>query len=151
MSVSFVFMTNKVPVKIKLLHPDAKMPFYATEGAAAFDLYSVEEKVIEPGKTELVGTGISMETIDGFCWQLWGRSGLASKGIHPLGGLGDSDYRGEFKAILHNSTNVPFKIGKGERIIQIAIVPVVHAEFEVVEELSETKRGDGGFSSTGMK
>ena len=138
-------------VKFKKLHPDAKMPIYASEDAAAFDLYSVEEKVIGPGVTEKIGTGIALEFENGYGLQFWDRSGLGAKGIHHFAGLGDSDYRGEYRVVLHNSTNAPYKIEKGDRIIQAVIVSVPRAEFEEVSELSETKRGEGGFHSTGKK
>ena len=142
---------QKVKVKIKKIHSDAKIPIYATEGSAAFDLYSVEERVIQPEETAKISTGVCLEIEQGYCWQFWGRSGLEAKGIQRRGGLGDSDYRGEFIVILHNTTKEPYKIEKGDRIVQIAIVPIVQADFDEVAELSETKRGAGGFHSTGKK
>ena len=138
-------------VKFKKLHPDAKVPIYASENAAAFDLYSVEDVEIMPGQTILVKTGLAIEIEHGHCFQFWDRSGLGAKGIHHFAGLGDSDYRGEWKIVLYNSTNAPYKIEKGDRIIQAVIVSVARAEFEEVSELSETKRGEGGFHSTGKK
>ena len=142
---------QKIKVKVKLLHSDAKIPFYGSEGAAGFDLYSIEDKEINPGETIMVGTGIALEIEEGYCWQFWDRSGLAKKGIHHFGGLGDSDYRGEFKVVLHNAGKEVYKIEKGDRIIQIVPAPIVRAEFEQVEELGETIRGHGGFHSTGKK
>lgn len=140
---------EKVPVKLKLIHPDAKMPAYMTDGAAGFDLYSIEDCVIQPGKHSIVGTGIAMEIKEGFCWQLWGRGGLGAKGIGLFAGLIDSDYRGEFKVILYNSTSEPYKVCKGDRIVQVVVVPIAKAEFEIADNLSETKRGEGRFHSTG--
>jgi dUTP pyrophosphatase len=142
---------KEVIVKIKLIHPDAKIPKYGSEEAAGFDLYSVEEKIIPPGKTEMIPTGISLEIEEGYCWQFWDRSGLGAKGIHHFAGLGDSDYRGEFKIILYNSGDKEYKIEKGDRIIQVVPVPIIRAKFEQVEELSQTARGSGGFHSTGKK
>ena len=142
---------QKMKVKVKLLHPDAKMPFYGSEYAAGFDLYSIEQAVIQPGETVVVRTGVSMEIEEGYCWQFWDRSGLGAKGITKFGGLIDSDYRGEFKIVLHNSTSLPYAIEKGDRIIQVVPVPIVRTEFEQVDELSETKRGEGGFHSTGKR
>ena len=140
---------EKIKVKVKLLHPEAKMPFYGSEFAAGFDLYSVEQAVILPGETKIIKSGVSMEIEPGYCWQFWDRSGLGAKGITKFGGLIDSDYRGEFKIILHNSTKEAYTIEKGDRIIQAVPVPIVKTEFELVEELTETKRGEGGFHSTG--
>jgi len=142
---------EKIGVKVKRLHPDAKMPLYGSEQAAGFDLYSVEEKVIPPKSTETIKTGISMEIEPGFCFKFRDRSGFGSRGITHFGGLIDSDYRGEFKIILHNSTSNPYKIEKGDRIIQIVPSPIVKADFQEVDELSETERGDKGFQSSGLK
>ncbi len=141
----------KMKVKFKKLHPDAKTPIHATEHSAGFDLYAVEEKIIEPGKTEMIKTGIALEIENGYGIQFWDRSGLGAKGIHHFAGLLDSDYRGELKVVLHNATKNIYKIEKGDRIIQAVIVPISQAEFEEVSELSETKRGEGGFHSTGKK
>jgi len=142
---------QKVRVKVKLLHEDAKMPVYKTGEAAAMDIYSIEDKVIEPGKYEIIGTGLSMEIEPGYCWQFWTRSGHGAKGVQHFAGLLDSDYRGEFKVILFNSTPEPFKIEKGDRIIQVVPVPIARADLELVDELSESERGEGRFHSTGMK
>lgn len=142
---------ERVKVKIKRLHPDAKIPEYKSEEAAGLDVYSVEEILMVPNETALVPTGIAIETSPGYCWQIWDRSGMGAKGIHRFAGLIDSDYRGEFKIVLHNASNKAYKIEKGDRIAQIVLLPIVHAEFEEVSELAETKRGDGGFHSTGIK
>lgn len=144
-------MMQLVKVKVKLLDPEAKMPFYGSEESAGFDLYSIEQKIMAPGETAILKTGISMEIEKGYCWQFWDRSGLGAKGITCLGGLGDSDYRGEFKVVLHNTTKNMYKVEKGDRIIQVVPVPIVKAVFEQVNELSPTKRGEGGFHSTGKK
>ncbi len=140
-----------INVKVKLLHPEAKMPFYGSEEAAGFDLYALEEKTINPGETLLVRTGVALEIEKGYCWQFWDRSGMGAKGITCLAGLGDSDYRGEFKVVLHNTTKTSYKVEKGDRIVQVVPVPIVKASFEQVEELSPSKRGEGGFHSTGKK
>lgn len=141
----------KLLVKFKKVNPDAQIPVYKSEEAAAFDLYSVEEKTIKINETALISTGISVELPRGYCLQLWDRSGLGVKGIHKFAGLIDSDYRGELKAVLHNSSSAEYKVEKGDRIIQAAIVPVFQAEFKEAKELSDTKRGVGGFHSTGKK
>ena len=138
-------------MKIKRLHPDAKIPIYGSDEAAGFDLHSVEDSVISPGETKVIGTGLAMEISKGFCFQLWGRSGLGAKGINKHAGLIDSDYRGEFRIVLHNTGKELFKVEKGDRIAQVVPVPIVRADFEEVNELGNTRRGEGGFNSTGVK
>lgn len=138
-------------LKIKKLHPDAKIPIFATEHSAAFDLYSVEDYELASGETKQISTGIAMEIPEGKCCQIWDRSGLGSKGIHRFAGLIDSDYRGEFRIVLFNSTESKFKISKGDRIAQGMILDYCKPDLFEADELSETKRGDGAFGSTGMK
>ncbi|MEM4259559.1 MAG: dUTP diphosphatase [Candidatus Pacearchaeota archaeon] len=142
---------TKIPVKIKILHPSAKIPIYGTEHSAGFDIYAIEDIILEPGKQKIVNTGIALEIPEGYCVQFWDRGGMGAKGIHHFAGLIDSDYRGEFKVVLFNSTKEPYKIEKGDRIIQAVILPIVQADFQVSDTLSETKRGDGRFHSTGKK
>ncbi len=140
---------NKIKVKVKFLHPDAKMPIYGSEEAAAFDLYAIQDEIIPAGERKLISSGLSFEIPEGYCYQFWDRSGLGAKGIHHFAGLLDSDYRGEFKVVLFNSTKEDYKITRGDRIVQVVILPIMRAEFEEVLELGESKRGQGGFHSTG--
>lgn len=140
----------KVKVRIKLLHPDARVPTYGSEEAAGFDLYSIEDVTVRAEETKIVRTGVSLEIQEGYCFQVWDRSGTGAKGIHRFAGLGDSDYRGEYKIVLYNSTKKDYEIKKGDRIAQIVPVPIVRAEFEQADELNETLRGAGGFNSTGQ-
>jgi len=142
---------KKVKVKVKKIHPDAKVPFNATEHAAGFDLYSVEEVILQPGETKAIPTGLSIELPEGIVCLFWDRSGMGFKGIHRFAGVIDSDYRGEYKVILFNSTKEPFKIEKGDRIVQAIIQDYHTPEFIEVENLSDTERGEGGFGSSGMK
>ncbi len=139
----------KVRIKVKKLHPDAKIPTIGTEHSAGFDIYSVEDIIIYPGETKSVSSGIAMEIPRGKCCVIWDRSGMGFKGIHRFAGLIDSDYRGEFKIILYNSTKEGFKINKGDRIAQGVIQDYYTPEFEIVEDLTDTSRGEGGFGSTG--
>lgn len=141
---------QKVNVKYKKLHPLAKEPFYGSQESAGFDIYSVEDVEIPPKSLKIIHTGISLEIEEGYCWQVWGRSSFGSKGIDVFGGLGDSDYRGEFKIMLYNSNESVFKISIGDRIAQIVPVPIVRAIFEEKNELSISERGSGGFGSTGV-
>jgi dUTP pyrophosphatase len=139
-------------LKIKKLNEKAIIPAYQSEEAAGFDLHSIEDIVIKVGERKLIGTGLAFEIEKGFEVQIRPRSGLAFKhGITVLNSPGtiDSDYRGEIKVLLVNLGEEDFEIKKGERIAQAVIAPVVQAEFEEVKELSDTKRGSGGFGSTG--
>lgn len=143
-------------VNIKLLDERATPMTYGTEYSAGADLYSLkgETVTIEPGKTVLVHTGIAMEIPEGTVGLIFARSGLATKkGLAPANKVGviDADYRGEIMVALHNHSSVAVSVEGGERIAQIAIVPFIKADFSVVDELSDTVRGTGGFGSTGTK
>jgi dUTP pyrophosphatase len=139
-------------LKVKKLNKDAVIPAYQSEEAAGFDLHSIEDVILKPGERKLIGTGLAFEIEKGYEIQIRPRSGLAFKhGITVLNSPGtvDSDYRGEIKVLLINLGNESFEIKKGERIAQAVVAPVVQAKFEEVEILSNTKRGSGGFGSTG--
>ena len=139
-------------LKIKKLSSDAIIPAYQSELAAGFDLHSVEEYVLKPNERKLIKTGLAFEIEEGYEVQIRPRSGLAFKhGITVLNTPGtiDADYRGEIMVLLINLGENDFEIKKGERIAQAVIAPVIQAEFVEVDELSITKRGKGGFGSTG--
>lgn len=142
-------MVQTVPGKIKLLHVDAKVPTYGDEDAAGCDLYSVEDHEFQPGETYKVSTGIAIEIPRGKVFLLWDRSGMGSKGMEKLAGVIDSNYRGEIKAVLHNTTDQPYKISKGDKIVQGICQDYYRVLWELSEDLSETSRGSGGFGSTG--
>jgi len=140
-------------VRVKLVHPDAKLPEYKTDGAAGADLHSIEDVTIHPGRAILARTGISIELESGFEAQIRPRSGLAvNKGVTVLNSPGtiDSDYRDEIRVLLILLGNIPVTLPAGSRIAQIVVAPVVRSEFQIVDELSTTARGKGGFGSTGM-
>ncbi len=146
-----------IRVKVKRLShaKDIDLPSYATPGSAGFDLRAaVEDKVVlEPGERALIPTGIILEIPEGYEGQVRPRSGLAvNKGVTVLNSPGtiDSDYRGEIKVILINLGKEKVEIKRGDRIAQLVISPVVKADIEEVEDLSETLRGSGGFGSTGI-
>ncbi|MEZ2348128.1 dUTP diphosphatase [Terriglobus sp. RCC_193] len=139
-------------IPTKRLHPDAKLPKYAHEGAwgdLAADLYSVHEATVEPRKTALVATGLSMAFPEEYGALVEDRSGLAVKGITTLAGVIDPGYRGEIKVVLTNVTDVPITLSAGDRIAQLRIVKKLQATFEEVDDLDATHRGEGGFGSTG--
>ncbi len=141
-------------VYIKKLDPRAKTPLYASPAAAGADLCLVADGpvTVEAGETKLLHTGIALEIPEGYVGLVYARSGLASKrGLAPANKVGviDADYRGEVMVALHNHSAVPGTLEAGERIAQLVIAPVLAADFEEVEELSDTARGAGGFGSTG--
>jgi dUTP pyrophosphatase len=147
------------PVQLKVLDPrvgrDFPLPHYATEGAAGLDLRACIDAplTLEPGRAELVPTGISVHIADpGLCAMLLPRSGLGHKQGVVLGnlvGLIDSDYQGPLMVSLWNRGAAPFVVQPGERVAQMVIVPVVQVRFEVVEGFAASARGAGGFGSTG--
>lgn len=141
-------------VKIKKLTDTAKIPTRGSEYAAGYDLYAdiTEAVTIKPHETEKIGTGLSVEIPDGYFGAVFARSGLASKqGLRPSNCVGvcDSDYRGEYIVALHNDSEEERTINPADRIAQLVVVPYLAVEFKEVEELSDTKRGAGGFGSTG--
>lgn len=145
-------------VKI-LLSRGMELPAYATDGSAAVDLRAAIDEgttvQIEPGKRALIPTGIAIspESKDVVA-VVAARSGLAIKsGICLSNGIGviDSDYRGEICVGLHNTSDQPFTVHRGDRIAQMMFMPVLTAKFMQAASLDETARGTGGFGSTGVK
>ena len=162
-------------IKAKRLSDTAKLPTYGSEKAACCDLYcdlrvdkcidlnpaNVDFKHMEysgdcfdrvhiaPHETIKLPTGWAFQPPEGYMLQILQRSGLASKGLIPLGGILDEDYTGEVIVIMLNTTDKYLSINNGDRIAQMAIRPYYQGEFEEVDELDETKRGNGAFGSTG--
>lgn len=130
---------------------DNPLPKYATIGSAGMDLYANESVTLQPFKPTIVKTGISIAVPQGYEAQVRCRSSVARLGLIVANGIGtiDSDYRGEIGVILTNINETPFPIAKGDRIAQLVIAKYERAEWQEVETLSETERGDGGFGSTG--
>ena len=162
-------------IKAKRLSDTAKLPTYGSEKAACCDVYcdlrvdkcidlnpaNVDFKHMEysgdcfdrvhiaPHETIKLPTGWAFQPPEGYMLQILQRSGLSSKGLIPLGGILDEDYTGEVIVIMLNTTDKYLSINNGDRIAQMAIRPYYQGEFEEVDELDETERGDGGFGSTG--
>ncbi|NEO31025.1 MAG: dUTP diphosphatase [Symploca sp. SIO3C6] len=139
-------------LKIKLLNEKAKLPQYAHQGDAGLDLFSTSEVVIQPGESNLISTGISIELPPETEAQIRPRSGLALKHqvtVLNTPGTIDQGYRGEIGVILINHGKSPFKVEIGMKIAQMVIKPVLSVQVQTVEELGETDRGVGGFGSTG--
>ena len=132
--------------------PPLELPRYETEGSAGMDLRADEAFSLAPGERRLVPTGVAVEIPPGHEGSVRPRSGLAIRhgvGMVNAPGTVDSDYRGELQVILVNHGRDPVSFGRGERIAQMVIAPVVRATLELVEALSDTDRGHGGFGSTG--
>lgn len=141
-------------VNIKKLTDTAILPERGSAYAAGYDLFAdiKEDVVIKPHETFLVPTGLAMEIPEGYWGGIFARSGLASKeGLRPANCVGvvDADYRGEVKVALHNDSEVARTIVVGQKVAQMVIVPFLSVEFDLVDELSDTVRGAGGFGSTG--
>ena len=143
-----------VKVLIKKLNQSVQLPSYKTRGASGMDLMAFIEKPInlEPGKSCLVPTGLSVAFSDEYEIQIRPRSGLAAKNhisVLNTPGTIDSDYRGELKIILFNHGNKNFIINNNDRVAQMVFTPIIKMELEEKNELPDTIRGKGGFGSTG--
>ena len=143
-----------VKVLIKRLHPNIKLPEYKTAGASGMDLVAFLKEPInlKPKTSSLVPTGLAIAFSEEYEIQIRPRSGLAAKNnisVLNTPGTIDSDYRGEIKVIIYNHGNNEFVIKNGDRIAQMVLTPIVKIELELVNNLPESVRGDGGFGSTG--
>ena len=145
-----------VKILIKKTNRKVITPKYKTDGSSGVDLSAFLDKevVIKPNSLELIPTGLQVAIPEELEIQIRPRSGLAAKesiGVLNSPGTIDSDYRGELKIILFNHGNKDFIINNGDRIAQMVLVPILKMEFEEVDSLPDTIRGQGGFGSTGKK
>jgi len=143
-------------ILIKRLSKNIPLPKYETDGSSGMDLAAdVQENIeIKPGKSKIIPTGLAVSIPKNFEIQIRPRSGLAAKNqisILNTPGTIDADYRGELKVILINLGNKSFIVEKGLRIAQMVLCPIIKANIKEVEILENTKRGSGGFGSTGVK
>ena len=146
-------------IQLKILDPrlgtEFPLPHYATDGSAGLDMRACVDEALEmaPGETHLIPSGMAIHVEDpGLAAILLPRSGLGHKHGIVLGnlvGLIDSDYQGQVFVSCWNRGDKPFTVEPGERIAQMVIVPVVHADFEIVEDFVASERGVGGFGHTG--
>ena len=141
-------------VRFKKLRENAKVPTRATKNSAGYDLYSTNDKVVYIDSEDTVEfkIGIAVELPDGYFGAVVARSGLSTRrGLRPANcfGVVDSDYRGEVRVFLHNDSSIIQCVEPGERIAQLILIPYQTMEFEEVENLDETERGENGIGSTG--
>ncbi len=139
-------------IYVKLLHPDAECPQFATSGSAGADVRAVEDEKLLPGEVKLIPLGFAVSIPHGSEIQIRPRSGLAIKhSVTVLNSPGtiDSDYRGEVKVILINHGTKLFDVRKGDRVAQLVVHKLPGCIYREVEELQETARGSDGFGSTG--
>lgn len=141
-------------IKIKAMNEHFRIPTVGSKYSAGSDLYAAEpfSIEIESGQSKLIHTGIAVEIPEGYFGAIFARSGLATKqGLAPANKVGviDNDYRGEIMVMLHNHSNKTRTVNPGDRIAQLVIIPYVKAEFQLVNVLNDTDRGESGFGSTG--
>lgn len=134
-----------------MLDEGATLPHRAHPDDAGLDLYSREEQIILPGESAVFDTGVHVELPSGTFGKLESKSGLhINYDIICAGGTLDCGYTGSIRVKLYNMGHKPYMIRKGQKIVQMVIIPCLQPELEVVDELSETERGSDGFGSTGM-
>lgn len=146
--------SNYCRALITKLRPDAKIPTAGSAQAAGYDLYACmpSERIISPGGTVMIGTGLSIAPPPGCFGAVFARSGWATKrGLRPANCVGvcDEDYRGEYMVALHNDSPDEQIIHPGDRIAQLVFLPYMKVDFQEVDSLDSTDRGVGGFGSTG--
>jgi len=137
-------------LKVKRIHPEAKLPVYGHPGDAGLDLFSVVDRDLAPGEVFAVPTGIQIAVPAGHAGLVWDKSGISLKGVHRLAGVVDAGYRGEVQVVMINLGTAPFPVRKGMKIAQLLVQPVAAVEIVEADSLDDTSRGEGGFGSTGL-
>jgi dUTP pyrophosphatase len=137
-------------LKVKRVHPDAKLPVYGHPGDAGLDLFSVLDRELGPGDVFAVPTGIQVAVPPGHVGLVWDKSGISLMGVHRLAGVIDAGYRGEVQVVLINLGDGPFAVKNGMKIAQLLVQPVTAVSVVETGSLDDTSRGEGGFGSTGL-
>ena len=137
-------------LKVKRIHPEAKLPVYGRPGDDVLDLLSVADRDLAPGEVFAVPTGIQVAVPAGHVGLVWDKSGLSLKGVHRLAGVVDAGYRGEVQVVMINLGDAPFAVKKGMKIAQLLVQPVAAVSVVEADSLDDTSRGQGGFGSTGL-
>lgn len=137
-------------LRIKKLKTEAVIPHYAHPGDVGLDLFSLEDYDLKPGERHVFDLGFALEFETGYAAIVKDKSGLPKKaGLHTMGGVFDAGYRGEYNVQLINLGQETYQIKAGDKLAQLVIFPVVIADLEETDELSDSERGDGRFGSTG--
>lgn len=138
-------------IKVKRLKPEAKLPTYEHPGDVGMDVYSLEDKILQPGERYIFFVGFAMEFSEGYAAIIKDKSSLPKNGgVHTMGGVYDAGYRGEYNVNLVNLGQEPYTVSKGDKIAQIVLFPVAQRPTLVeAEDLSDSARGEGRFGSTG--
>ena len=145
-----VFIVKPKPIAIKKLTKSATVPTKNNTSDAGWDLYAVEDAVINSGDRTTIATGVAMAIPEGYVGLIWPRSGLAVKsGVDVFAGVIDSGYRGEIKVCLYNSSKEELKITTGDRIAQFLLQESPSFSLTIVDSLDITERGGDGFGSSG--
>ena len=150
-SILVVNPRETVKVKIQKINENAVLPTYAHDTDAGADIYAVEDVVLKPHSTNIIKTGLKVAIPAGYMINIAPRSGLSAKTTLRIAnswGIIDSEYRGEIGIIMENTGNLSVTISKGDKIAQMLIMPTPMIQWEEVNQLDETKRGEGGFGST---
>ena len=137
-------------LKVKRIHPDAKLPVFGHPGDAGLDLFSVADRELAPGEVFAVPTGVQVAVPPGHVGLVWDKSGISLQGVHRLAGVIDAGYRGEIQVVMINLGGTPFAIRKGMKIAQMLVQPVTSVTVVESDALDDTSRGEGGFGSTGL-
>lgn len=137
-------------LKIRRIHPEAKLPSYGHKGDAGLDLFSCADYVLGAGEVKAIQTGIKVAIPRGYVGLIWDKSGISLKGVHKLAGVVDAGYRGEVQVVMINLGNTPYEIKKGMKIAQMLIQPINEVKVIEAEDLDDTLRGEDGFGSTGL-
>jgi dUTP pyrophosphatase len=139
-------------IQIKKLTDTAKVPAYAHEGDVGIDIFSDETVTIMPGQREQIKSGVAIQFEPGYAALVWDKGSIGiGKGLKVMGGVFDAGYRGDYTICLHNLSDQPQTIEQGDKIAQIVFQKVEIADIELVDELSDTARGQGRLGSTGSK
>ena len=136
-------------INIKKLHPEAKLPQYAHPGDVGMDMYTLEEKTLQPGELYVFECGFAMEFPIGYAAIVKDKGSVSKMGLHTFGGVYDAGYRGQYNAGIINHSGKEITVEKGQKIAQIVIFPVEIPTLKEVDELAESERGEGRYGSTG--
>lgn len=138
-------------IKIKRLEENAILPRYAHPGDVGLDLYALETVTLQPGEHIILWHGFALEFPIGYAATVKDKSSISKAKLHTMGGVYDAGYRGEYNTHLVNLGTEPYTIETGDKVSQLVIFPVIIAQIEETDTLSESSRGEGAFGSTGKK